>query len=212
MKPFFPWASLALALFLTLSTPIRADVIVSTGYDDGNGPPAPPNPWFGSPNTTFFGNSSDLGSAPTSDPDISGVLFQNTSTTPFTISDVKITSFDLFTRAGITSPLTLNPGQNFIFAVGDGSDTLPADQVVSFTINGQAFSFPDTITAAQPDGVLLGNIPFINGVETVPWTPLADLFKPTAPPATVPEPSSLALLTLGGIALASWRRWRKRTR
>jgi hypothetical protein len=29
-------------------------------------------------------------------------------------------------------------------------------------------------------------------------------------PAAVPEPSSLALLSLGGLALAGWRRWRKR--
>jgi PEP-CTERM motif len=31
------------------------------------------------------------------------------------------------------------------------------------------------------------------------------------PPPTVPEPSSLALLSLGGLTLAGWRRWRKRT-
>jgi PEP-CTERM motif len=37
-------------------------------------------------------------------------------------------------------------------------------------------------------------------------------FGPPPPvlPLTVPEPSSLALLSLGGLALASWRRWRKR--
>jgi PEP-CTERM motif len=35
---------------------------------------------------------------------------------------------------------------------------------------------------------------------------------PPPPPPTVPEPSSLALLSLGGLALAGWRRWKKRAR
>ena len=35
-------------------------------------------------------------------------------------------------------------------------------------------------------------------------------FAPQPPPPTVPEPTSLALLSLGGLALAGWRRWRKR--
>jgi PEP-CTERM motif len=33
---------------------------------------------------------------------------------------------------------------------------------------------------------------------------------PPPPPPTVPEPSSLALLSLGGLGLAGWRRWKKR--
>jgi PEP-CTERM motif len=33
---------------------------------------------------------------------------------------------------------------------------------------------------------------------------------PSAPPPTVPEPSSLALLSLGGLALAGCRRWKRR--
>lgn len=202
-------ASLLIA-FVALNgpTPANADVLVSTGYDDGTGSggtPIPPNPWFGSPNTTFYGSASDLALAPASDPDLSGVLFQNTSAAPVTIQDVSITAFDLFTRARLTGPVSLDPGHFAIFADGDGSDSLAPDQIVSFTVNGQSFSFSDAITAAQPDGVLKGNIPFINGVETVPWTQIADVLGGGHP---VPEPSSLTLL-FGAMGLVGLR-WRRK--
>jgi hypothetical protein len=185
-------------------------LIVSTGYDDGTGnggTPIPPNPWFGSPNTTFYGNASDIALAPGSDPDLSGVLFQNVGASPISISDVSITQFDLFTRAGVTGPLILNPGQNFIFADGDGSDTLPANQMVSFVADGVGVAVSDVVTAAAPDGVLLGNIPFINGVETVAWT---QVYKGTS--TTVPEPSTWIMMFAGfaGLALAGYRTSRKK--
>jgi PEP-CTERM motif len=44
------------------------------------------------------------------------------------------------------------------------------------------------------------------GLDRVQFGQLA----PPPPPPTVPEPSSLALLSLGGLALAGWRRWKKR--
>jgi hypothetical protein len=53
------------------------------------------------------------------------------------------------------------------------------------------------ITFTGPD--LLNGV---NGLQLRDITPAA--------PVDVPEPSSLALLALGGGALAGWRRWRKR--
>lgn len=81
----------AFALFLVIGTISRADVIISSGYYDlspaqSGGGPALPNPWYGSANTTFYGSASDISAATSSDPDISGLLFQNTGSTSVTLS------------------------------------------------------------------------------------------------------------------------------
>ncbi len=47
-----------------------------------------------------------------------------------------------------------------------------------------------------------------NGNDTIVFNDIT--LNGTAVPIQTPEPSSLALLTLGGIALAGWRRLRKR--
>jgi len=73
----------------------RADVFVSVGYYDlappaGGNTNALPNPWDGSPNTTFLGNTSQ---ATSSDPDESAILFANTGTTAVTLNPgVTVTS------------------------------------------------------------------------------------------------------------------------
>jgi hypothetical protein len=54
------------------------------------------------------------------------------------------------------------------------------------------------------------NNPLPNGTFNLDIT--ESVAGPTAPPPTkVPEPSTLALLSLGGVALAGWRGWRKRS-
>jgi hypothetical protein len=214
-------AALALGFVLTLNSTGRADIIVSSGYYDlspaqsGGGPPLP-NPWINSPNTTFYGSNSDVSLATTSDPDISGLLIQNTGGTAVTLSALSITALDVLARARTPNgnlPLgnvTLLPGQNYIFAVGDGSDGGFSGQTIAATLNGINFSFPDVTTAQAPNGVLFGNNPQLGGGdETQPWTQDADLLRP-AILATVPEPGSITLLGLGVIGLLGYR-WRRRS-
>jgi hypothetical protein len=187
----------AFALFLVIGTISRADVIISSGYYDlspaqSGGGPALPNPWYGSANTTFYGSASDISAATSSDPDISGLLFQNTGSTSVTLSALGLSGgLNVLGRGGVTS-VTLAPGQFYIFAVGDGSDDGLSLQTISATLNGTAYSFADATTALAPDGVLFGDSPQLGGGdETQPWTQDADLLHSGS---TSPEPASYILL------------------
>ena len=206
MAPRIARAPLFVAVWILLFTVARAELIVSTGYNDSDGiaggiaPPGltVPNPWFGSPNTTFYGSSTDISTAPAADPDLSGVLFQNSGPSAVTIQDVNITAGDLFTRAGLVGPVTLGVGQNAIFCVGDGSDSLGSLQAVGFVINGQSYSVLDATTTSDgrtlASGVLAGGV-VGNNFETVPWTEIA----------VIPEPATAALLTCGALSLLMLR-------
>ncbi len=214
LRIFVPITVIAFGLVLTgpLSA-TRADVIISSGYYDlaptSGSLPSLPNPWVGSPNTTFYGSTSDVTASTASDPDISGLLIQNTGATSVVLSALSL-SFPLNVLARATTPngnlpagnVTLAPGQNYIFAVGDGSDTGLSDQMISLTLNGTSYSFSDATTALAPDGVLFGDNPQLaGGDETQPWTQDGTV---TFGSSTIPEPASLAIwgMLLIGLGLA----------
>ncbi len=199
------------AILLALGSPVRADVIVFSGYYDlspaASGGPALPDPWNGSPNTTFNGSSADLAAVASPDPDISALRILNTGATDVTLSALGLTSpaMDVLARAGLIGSVTLLPGQNYIFAVGDGSDEGLSGRTISITLNGMNFSFVDAATTLAPNGVLFGDNPQLGGGdETQPWTQDADLLR-----SAVPEPSSLAMFGLAVAGLiGQWRRRR----
>ena len=208
---------LALVVVLVVGAASRADIIVSSGYYDlspaasGGGPPLP-DPWIGSANTSFFGSKGDLANAVSSDPDIAGLLVQNTGTGVVTLMNLSLSSgIDVLGRARTPDgnlPLgdvKLLPGQNYIFAVGDGSDSGLQNETINITLNAINFKFADAKTTLAPFGVLDGNRPQLGGGdETQPWTQDADLLR------AVPEPSSLALCGIGIGGVVSLVRHRRK--
>jgi PEP-CTERM motif len=52
--------------------------------------------------------------------------------------------------------------------------------------------------------------PTTAGLGSGTWDFSEGVVGTVTPPPTVPEPSSLALLSLGGLGLAGWRRWKKK--
>ncbi len=98
-----------------------------------------------------------------------------------------------------TDTITFNDGTSQTIDIpGTGTTgSIGAAAFVGFTDAGKLITSV-TINAGNP-GTQSPGIDDI-GVDDVRFQ---------VPP--VPEPSSLALLTLGGVALAGWRRWKKRS-
>jgi hypothetical protein len=202
---------IVLAFLVSPYPRVRGDILVSSGYYDlspaqSGGGPALPSPWAGDANTTFYGTSGDISASTSSDPDISGILVQNTGAAAVTLMDLKISAFDVLNRAMTPSGnypggnITLVPGQNYIFCVGDGSEESLTGQTITINFDGNTHAFPDAITTLAPSGVLAGDMPQLGGGdETQPWTPDADI--------VVPEPSTLALLVLGSLGLLVRRKF-----
>jgi len=205
---WFQMIIIGASVFIGATT--KADIVFFSGYYDlspaasGGGPPLP-NLWIGSPNTTFYGSTSDQSSAVASDPDIAGLLIQNTGSVSATLSALSLSPVGMDILARATTPngnlpagsVTMLPGQSYIFAVGDGSEENLSGQTVQSTLNGTTFSFADAHTTLAPSGVLFGDSPNLgNQDETQPWTQIG----------TVPEPSGIALLGVSAIYFALRRR------
>ena len=162
---------LALVVVLVVGAASRADIIVSSGYYDlspaaSGGGPALPDPWIGSANTSFYGPKSDQANAVSSDPDIAGLLVQNIGTEVVTLMNLSL-SFGINILGRARTPdgnlplgnVKLLSGQNYIFAVGDGSDSGLENETINITLNASNFKFLDAKTTLAPFGVLDGNRP-----------------------------------------------------
>ena len=122
-----------------------------------------PNPWYGSPNTTFLG---DISAATSSDPDESAVLITNTGSSAVTLSQgVSIGGLSLWDSLIPLSGLTIPAGNNVIFsgttsANFDGSDGVFKNDIISITLNGIGYSFTSSAIYGGPSSTN----------ETISWS------------------------------------------
>jgi len=196
------------ALLLAGTAGARADITLSLGYYDlapccGNSN-ALPNPWYGSPNTTFLG---DAALATSSDPDESGLLFTNTGSTKVTLGPgVTVGSLTLWNSLIGASGFSIAPGASVILSATtddnfDGSDIPLVDSTISFSLNGAPFSVVDTGHTGAVDGSILAGSTNGSANETLPWTQVGDFLGSTSTPTGVPEPASLAPVGVGLLGL-----------
>ena len=196
---------MCLALVVALATPVLADTVVSTGYNDDPNENPLPSPWVASPNTIVVGNLTQTTGAASFDPDMNAVLFHNVGGSAISVSGVTFSGgWDLFAIAGQGSAVTVNPGWNLIVLGIDGSDLIGSLQTVCFTIDGSSHCAQDAVTADAGVGVLHGKVNW-SQAETEPW---AQIWTDKAPAGAVPEPASMILVG-SGVVSAIVRKRRK---
>jgi PEP-CTERM motif len=102
------------------------------------------------------------------------------------------------------SPVTLTA-----FSAPNGLGTALSSSSVSYPINLTLASGESAVRTLSVTGTEIESLTFTSG-GPFPGTLFSDNLVVTLapPPTTVPEPSSFALLSLGGLALAGWRRWK----
>jgi PEP-CTERM motif len=176
----------------------RGQTTVSVGYYDlppsyGNPNPVP-SPWYGSPNTTFLGNTTQAAPYP-NDPDEAAILFTNIGATAVTLdSGLTVGSLTLWNSLITAGGTSIGPGDSVILSgtianAFDGSDIPLIDSTISFSLNGTAYSVVDT-------GSILDGFPAYD--ETEPWTQVDEI----GGSAITPEPASMLLFATGILGIA----------
>lgn len=178
-------------------------------YDNEHASPTIPNPWLGSPNTTFFGSNASNGIF-----DTGAILVTNSGPGNTVIGFGLIVdgfangaSFRLW-DGQLAGGLLVSPGASVIFAqptdgafdtsdqpiIADPTQRTNNHPVVHITIDGTRYNLTDTTQVLNTGGFDPGNAYGIS--ESRPWTQIA----------SVPEPSALVPALAAIVALRTPRR------
>ena len=213
-------SALSAAFWLTAAVGnAKADVILSLGYYDV----APffiteplPNPWYGSPNTSFLG---DVSIATSSDPDEAALMLTNTGSSAVTLDQgLTVTSGSTVLRLWDSligmSGFTLGAGDHVILSATDyspytdntfdGSDLKLIGSTISYSIDGVAYNAVDNqCSYCVGNSVLAGNQAGPTD-ETVTWTAVG--------PSAVPEPGTTGLVIVSLLLGLAGKCGRRRSR
>lgn len=180
-------------------------------YDNEHTSPTIPNPWLGSPNTTFFGSDASNGIFDTGAILVTNSGPGNTVIGPGLIVDgfANGASFRLW-DSQLAGGLTVQPGARVIFAqptdgafdtsdqpiIADPTQRTNNHPVVHITIDGTRYNLTDATQVLNTGGFDPGNAYGIS--ESRPWTQIA----------SIPEPSALVQALAAFVALRPPRKAR----
>jgi len=172
-------------------------------YDNEHASPTIPNPWQGSPNTTFFGSDASNGIFDTGAILVTNSGPGNTVIGPGLIVDgfANGASFRLW-DSQLAGGLTVQPGSRVIFAqptdgafdtsdqpiIADPTQRTNNHPVVHITIDGTRYNLTDTMQVLNTGGFDPGNAYGIS--ESRPWSQIGSM----------PEPSTLVATVTGVVA------------
>ena len=233
MRKPFVCAMLAAAALAINITPVQAQFVVKVGYADSlrkNG--FFPDPWEGSPNTTFWGRLASSGEY-----DAGAVMIMNTGSTTLVLTSARVdgfsngASFQIWDGT-IGSGYTIPAGQNLILTQNNGTENFDtSDQGpgnpsgvdaqgrahgdnttphVKFTLNRTFYDLVDSGQVLNTSGFDFANNPPGGQNESFAWRKIGTFGGQAG---DTPEPGTFALLGAGMLSGAGMAmKLRRKTR
>ena len=209
------WGALALMVLGLAAVPAQASIEVQVGYADELRPsPFFPNPWQGGSGVALFAG----GASTLTDYDAGAIRVINNGGSAVSIQDLVVSGFGdgssyqiwggflgtgFSLAPGMSAIFTQTVSYNFDTSDNQGGGPATAVPVVTLTVDGVTTSFNDTAQVLNTEGT--DHLAAAGLNESHGWRDIGTF----GGQAGVPEPSTLAIAGLSGLALLG-RAWMKR--